>query len=103
MIAGLEKMLAQGKDSPELRFGLGNAYLAQGDASQAAVHLQCCVAIKPDYSAAWKLLAKAQQAQGLNEAAIATYHQGIFVAQQQGDKQTEKEMQVFLKRLMKKQ
>ncbi|MFT5721530.1 MAG: Tfp pilus assembly protein PilF [Motiliproteus sp.] len=103
MIAGLEKMLAQGKDSAELRFGLGNAYLTRGDAAQAAVHLQRCVAIKPDYSAAWKLLAKAQQAEGLNEAAIASYQQGIVVAQQQGDKQTEKEMQVFLKRLIKDQ
>lgn len=100
MIDGLEKMLAQGKDSAELRFGLGNAYLSRGDALLAAEHLQRCVAMKPDYSAAWKLLAKAQQAQGLNEAAITTYQQGIAVAQQQGDKQAEKEMRVFLKRLL---
>lgn len=102
MIEGLENMLAQGKDSAELRFGLGSAYLARGDATTAAEHLQCCVNLKPDYSAAWKLLAKAQQAQGLVEAAIATYQQGIAVAQQQGDKQTQKEMQVFLQRLQKR-
>ncbi len=101
MIEGLEKMLAKGQDSAELRFGLGNAYLARGDALIAAEHLQCCVTLKPDYSAAWKLLAKAQQAQGLIEAATASYQQGIAVAQQQGDKQALKEMQVFLKRLQK--
>ncbi len=100
MIEGLEKMLAQGKDSAELRFGLGNAYLTRGDAPLAAEHLQQCVTLKPNYSAAWKLLAKAQQAQGQTAAAIATYQQGIAIAQQQGDKQAEKEMQVFLKRLL---
>ncbi|MEH6471789.1 MAG: tetratricopeptide repeat protein [Halopseudomonas sp.] len=100
MIEGLEKMLAQGKDSAELRFGLGNAYLASGNTEQAIEHLQSCLAQKPNYSAAWKLLAKAQQATDQTEAAIETYRQGIEVAQQQGDKQAEKEMQVFLKRLL---
>tara|TARA_R110001583_G_scaffold49149_4_gene153946 strand:+ start:1561 stop:1863 length:303 start_codon:yes stop_codon:yes gene_type:complete len=100
MIKGLEKMLAEGKDSAELRFGLGNAYLTQGDAQLAVEHLHQCLALKPDYSAAWKLLAKAQQLQGQTAAAIETYQQGIEIAQQQGDKQTEKEMRVFLKRLL---
>ena len=100
MIEGLEKMLAQGKDSAELRFGLGNAYLARGDAALAEEHLRQSVILKPNYSAAWKLLAKAQQMQGQTEAAIDTYKEGIAVAQEQGDKQTEKEMQVFLKRLL---
>ena len=34
-------------------------------------------------------------------AAINAYQQGIQVAEQKGDKQAAKEMQVFLKRLLK--
>lgn len=98
MIEGLEKLLAQGNDSPELRFGLGNGYLLKGETGKAIEHLLVCLEDKPDYSAAWKLLAKAQQQQGLIDQAIATYQHGIEVAQQQGDIQAEREMQVFLKR-----
>ncbi len=101
MIEGLEKLLAQGKESAELRFGLGNAYLAKGDAAEAVEHLQRCVVLKPQYSAAWKLLGKAQQALDRSDAAIQSYQSGILAAQQQGDKQAEKEMQVFLNRLLR--
>ncbi len=101
MIEGLEKLLKQGKDSPELRFGLGNAYLNDQQPQQAELHLRACVQQKPDYSAAWKLLAKALQQQQQLQAALDTYRQGITIAEQQGDEQTLKEMQVFYKRLQK--
>ena len=35
----LEKLLAQGRDSALLRFGLGDACLKEHDAEQAALHL----------------------------------------------------------------
>lgn len=101
MIEGLEKLLAQGKESAVLRFGLGNAYLSQGEPAVAIEHLQRCVVLKPEYSAAWKLLGKALQALQRSDAAIDAYQGGIKAAQQQGDKQAEKEMQVFLNRLLK--
>lgn len=101
MIEGLEKLLAQGKESVELRFGLGNAYLGKGDSAAAIVHLRRAVELKPEYSAAWKLLAKALQQSDQTEAAIDAYRQGISIAQKLGDKQAEKEMQVFLNRLLR--
>ncbi|MCW8885517.1 MAG: hypothetical protein OQK12_09720 [Motiliproteus sp.] len=101
MIEALEKLLADGKDSAELRFGLGNAYLGQQEAAAAEKHLQACVDQKPSYTAAWKLLAKAQQQQEKLEQALNSYQTGIEVAVEQGDKQAEKEMQVFIKRLRK--
>ncbi|MEH6649758.1 MAG: tetratricopeptide repeat protein [Motiliproteus sp.] len=101
MIEGLEKLLMQGKESAELRFGLGNAYLGKGDAAVAVSHLRRAIELKPEYSAAWKLLAKALQQSDQNDAAIEAYRLGIAVAQKVGDKQAEKEMQVFLNRLLR--
>lgn len=97
----LEKMLAKGVDNSLLRFGLGKGYLDAGDASQAAEHLQRCVEHDPQYSAAWKLLGKAQQSAGNPDAARNAWQSGLQAAQVKGDKQAEKEMSVFLRKLDK--
>lgn len=97
----LEKMLAKGVDNSLLRFGLGKGYLDAGDAARAAEHLQRCVEHDPQYSAAWKLLGKAQQTDGNPDAARSAWQQGIQAAQAKGDKQAEKEMSVFLRKLDK--
>ena len=99
LIVNFEKMLAAGKDTPLLRFGLGNAYLDAGDAVHAAAHLKRAVELKPDYSAAWKLLGKALTAANDPAGAIDAYREGIVVAEKTGDKQAMKEMLVFMKRL----
>ena len=99
MLEGLEKMLAKGVDNALLRFGLGKGYLDQGDYPKAAEHLRQCVVFDPKYSAAWKLLGKALEAQGDADAARAAWTEGLAAAQAHGDKQAEKEMTVFLKRL----
>lgn len=99
MLESLEKMLAKGVDNPLLRFGLGKGYLDQGECARAAEHLQQCVALDPKYSAAWKLLGKALQGQGDVQAACQAWEQGLEAARAQGDKQAEKEMTVFLKKL----
>ncbi|TLX56335.1 hypothetical protein DN824_16395 [Stutzerimonas nosocomialis] len=101
MLESLEKMLAKGMDNPMLRFGLGKGYLDAGDAARASEHLQRCVAQDPGYSAAWKLLGKAHQQRGDAEAARAAWEQGLVAAQAKGDKQAEKEMTVFLRKLDK--
>lgn len=97
----LEKLLARGVDNALLRFGLGKAYLDGDDAARAAEHLQKCLSFDPNYSAAWKLLGQACQRQGLLEEARQAWHNGLEVARKRGDKQTEKEMTVFLRRLEK--
>jgi Tfp pilus assembly protein PilF len=100
-IAALEKMLAKGNDSAILRFGLGKAYLDDGNVEQAIEHFQQCVSLDPSYSAAWKLLGKALQNIGEPEKAKAAWQQGLVSAQEKGDKQTEREVTVFLKKLSK--
>jgi Tfp pilus assembly protein PilF len=99
MLDSLEKMLGKGIDNALLRFGLGKGYLDLNDQAKAAEHLQRCVEFDPGYSAAWKLLGKAQQALGDSAAARTAWQQGISAAQAKGDKQAEKEMSVFLRRL----
>ncbi|AWH53664.1 hypothetical protein C1924_10985 [Stenotrophomonas sp. ESTM1D_MKCIP4_1] len=98
-IDALQALLASGKDSALLRFGLGTRWLDAGNPVQAATHLARCVALDPDYSAAWKLLGKAWLAGGQPEAARAAWQRGLSVAGSKGDQQARREMQVFLRRL----
>lgn len=94
-----EAMLAAGKDSALLRFGLGSHYLAAGEPARAAEHLRAAVAQDPAYSAAWKLLGKALEASDDPAGAMQSYRSGIGAAEKRGDKQAAREMGVFLKRL----
>ncbi|MGV6806311.1 MAG: tetratricopeptide repeat protein [bacterium] len=99
MIENLENMLASGDDSPMLRFGLGSAYYHQGDFDRAIIHLQACIEQDSNYSAAYKVLGQSLAKAGAIEKARLTYEKGLRVSEEKGDKQTEKEIRVFLKRL----
>jgi predicted Zn-dependent protease len=99
-IASLEKLLAQGRDSPLLRFSLGNAHLA-GEPERAVEHLKAALALDPSYVAAWKVLGQALVACGRTEEAKAVYGEGIVTAEVNGQVQAAKEMRVFLKRLLR--
>ncbi len=101
MRAGLEKILADGRDSPMLRLSLGQACLRDGDREDAIAHLRAAVEQDPGYSAAWKVLGKALAEGGWVERAIEAYDQGITIARQQGDLQAAKEMEVFRRRLQR--
>ena len=101
MIDKLEALLASGRDAPDLRFALASAYLKTGNAERAIEHAGFAVQLKPDYSAAWRLLGQAQVAAGKNDEAALSFERGIQVADQAGDRQAAKEMQVFLRRLQR--
>ena len=94
-------MLDGGRDDSLLRFSLGNALLAERRAEEAVVHLLMAVKHDPGYSAAWKLLGKAQLEAGNETGAADAYDAGITAARINGDQQAMKEMQVFLRRLQK--
>ena len=97
----LRKQVDGPRDGALLRFSLGSALLAEGDAAAAVVEFHAATQFDPDYSAAWKLLGNALSASGDRTAAISAYQRGIVVADLRGDKQAAKEMQVFLRRLEK--
>jgi predicted Zn-dependent protease len=95
------KMLDAGKDGALLRYSLGNEYAKSGDAANATVHLRRAVELDPEYTAAWKLLGRMLADSGHAIDALDAYTKGIAVAGRRGDKQAQKEMQVFARRLEK--
>jgi len=98
MISQLEKLLGTPRDGALLRYSLGLEYAKTGDHARAAEYLREAVARDPLYSAAWKALGKAL---GETSEALEAYRRGIEAAKQKGDRQAEKEMTVFARRLEK--
>ena len=97
------QMLGAGRDSALLRYGLGNEYLKAGDHDAAISHLARAVELDPKYSAAWKLYGRALDAAGRSNDAAGAYEAGMAAARDRGDRQAEREMGVFLKRIRKSQ
>jgi tetratricopeptide (TPR) repeat protein len=101
VISNLEKLIGTSRDGALLRYSLGLEYEKAGRHADAVAQLREAVARDPLYSAAWKtlgrLLADDDPAQ-----ALAAYTSGIAAAQKKGDRQAEKEMTVFARRIEKK-
>jgi Flp pilus assembly protein TadD len=100
-IASLEKLIGSPRDGALLRYGLGSAYAESGDAANAIAHLERAVAFDADYSAAWSLLGRLLAEAGRADEARGAWERGIAAAKKRGDKQAEKTMAVFAKRLEK--
>ncbi len=100
-IHALEKMLEGGRDSAMLRLSLAGALQRNGELRTALTHLHAALQQDPDYTAAWKALGSVQLGLGDRDSARQAWLQGVDVALKRGDKQAQKEMQVFLKRLDK--
>jgi Flp pilus assembly protein TadD len=100
-IAEFKEVAGEMPDDPEVRFGLAGAYLDAGQAENAVTEYRETIRLKPDYSAAYRGLGRALERAGLVPEAIAAYQQGREVATKNGDLQTVKEIEVFLRRLEK--
>ena len=88
-------------DDPVVRFGLAGAYLDAGQSENAVAEYRETIRLKPDYSAAHRGLGRALERAGRAAEAITAYRQGLEVATRNGDLQTVKEIEVFLRRLEK--
>ena len=102
MISALEKLLGTPRDGALLRYSLGLEYQKAGNPEKALEHLREAVKHDPLYSAAWKARGKALAEIERPAEALAAYRDGIAAAQRKGDRQAEKEMTVFARRLEKK-
>ncbi len=96
-----EAMLSKGQDSDMLRFTLGNAYYKEKRYTDAIAHLARAVEHNPDYSTAWKVLGRVLSDDGQYQEALQAFQAGLSAAQKNGDKQVEKEIEVFRKRAQK--
>ena len=88
-------------DDPVVRFGLAGAYLDAGQPENAVDEYRETIRLKPDYSAAHRGLGRALERAGRSAEAMAAYRLGLEVATRNGDLQTVKEIDVFLRRLQK--
>jgi Tfp pilus assembly protein PilF len=100
-LANFERMLASGKEGAMLRFSLANEYLKVSDVASALAHVERALQLDARYTAAWKLYGKALQQAGRDADALVAYRRGIEVARDKGDRQAEKEMAVFARRIEK--
>ena len=101
LIARLRAQLGGPRDGALLRFSLGTALLGNGDANGAASAFREAVGFDSSYSAAWKMLGVALTDIGDSRAAADAFRHGLDVARSRGDKQVEKEITVFLRRIEK--
>ena len=77
----------------------GNAWYQQKEYDKAIQDFDQAIRLKPDYSAAIRDLGRALEKVGAFDEAGQVYREGIPIAERNGDLQTLKEMQVFLRRL----
>jgi Flp pilus assembly protein TadD len=101
LIARLRAQLGGPRDGALLRFSLGTALLSNGDACGAVAAFRAAVGFDATYSAAWRMLGKALADNGDTDGALDAYRHGLDVARTRGDKQVEKEIGVFLRRIEK--
>lgn len=101
MISQLEKLLGTPRDGALLRYSLGLEHAKAGNRERAIEYLRDAVARDPLYSAAWKMLGKTLTESQQTDAALDAYRRGIEAAKKKGDRQAEKEMTVFARRLEK--
>jgi predicted Zn-dependent protease len=99
LISSLEKLIGTPRDGALLRYSLGAEHLKAGDPARAIERLREAVARDPDYSAAWKLLGRALAEAGEPAQALEAWTHGIEAARRKGDRQAEKEMNVFARRI----
>jgi predicted Zn-dependent protease len=99
LISSLEKLIGTPRDGALLRFSLGVEYLKTGDAERGIAALREAVARDSGYSAAWKRLGRALADAGREAEALDAWTSGIEAARRKGDRQAEREMSVFARRL----
>lgn len=95
----LQAMVGTPRDSAMLRLALARLLARDGRAGEAEQHLEAATVMDSDYAAAWKELGRLRRESGDSAGAAEAWKHGLAAAARQGDKQAEKEMTVFLRRL----
>ena len=96
------KLLEKDPKNPMILYSLGNELFKEGHYREASDLLQRAVENKPDYSVAYRMLGRAHFELHENSEARSVFLKGKEVAQKNGDLQTVKEIDVFMRRLEKR-
>jgi uncharacterized protein HemY len=97
------KLLEKDSDNPMILYSLGNELFKEGRYGEARDLLQRAIANKPDYSVAYRMLGRSHYELHENAQAKDVFLKGKDVAKENGDLQTVKEIEVFLRRLEKRE
>jgi predicted Zn-dependent protease len=97
------KLLQRDPNNPMVLYSLGNELFKEGRYGEARDHLQRAVENKPDYSVAYRMLGRAHYELHEDVEAKRIFLKGKEVALENGDLQTVKEIDVFLRRLQKRE
>ena len=97
------KLLAKDPDNPMVLYSLGSELFKEGRFGEARDLLQRAVENKSDYSVAYRTLGRAHFELHENSEARNVFLKGKEVAQENGDLQTVKEIDVFMRRLEKRE
>jgi uncharacterized protein HemY len=97
------KLLDKEPDNPMILCSLGIELFKEGRYPEAREHLRRAIENKPDYSVAYRMLGRAHYELRENDEARRVFAKGRGVAQENGDLQTVREIDVFLRRLDKRE
>lgn len=97
------KLLEKDPENPMVLCSLGIELFKEKEYREAREHLARAVENKPDYSVAYRTLGRAHYELGENSEARRVFETGREVAERNGDLQTVKEIDVFTKRLEKRE
>ena len=97
------KLLERDPENPMVLYSLGNELFKEQKYSEAREYLSRAVRNKPDYSVAHRTLGRTLYELGEDTEARRVFAEGREVAQNNGDLQTIKEIDVFVRRLEKRE
>lgn len=95
-------LLEKNPDNPMILYSLGAELFKEKNYPEAREHLERAVENKPDYSVAYRTLGRTLFEMREEDEARRVFEKGREIAQQNGDLQTVKEIDVFSRRLEKR-
>ena len=94
-IEPLKKVLAMDPNDDVAWFGLGKAYMDDGNFDEAAKSLRQCVTVKPSYSAAYLALAQSLQKLSRLDECRTVCAAGIDISTKNGDAMVTKNLEAL--------
>ncbi len=95
-------LLERDPENPMILYSLGAELFKEENYPEAREHLERAVKNKPDYSVAYRTLGRTLFEMREDDEARRIFERGREIAQENGDLQTVKEIDVFSKRLEKR-
>ena len=97
------RLLERDPNNPMVLYSLGNELFKEEKYSEAREYLSRAIQNKPDYSVAYRVLGRTFYELREDAEAHRVFAEGREVAQKNGDLQTVKEIDVFVRRLEKRE